>query len=210
MRFLLLLLFGLATAESAHATPCGFPSDPICDDSNPCTTDTCNVNTATCDHVPANDGLACNDGNACTQTDTCVAGACVGTNPVADGTACSDGNACTQTDTCQAGVCTGANPVVCAAPDQCHNAGTCDPASGLCSNPAKTNGTTCADGNACTQTDTCQAGICTGASPVVCTASDQCHNAGTCNSASGTCSNPAKTNGTACSDGNRNCFRLPS
>ena len=57
-------------------------------------------------------------------------------NPTkADGTPCNDGNACTQTDTCQAGTCTGANPVTCAAPDQCHDAGTCNPATGVCSNP---------------------------------------------------------------------------
>ena len=31
------------------------------------------------------------------------------------------------------------------------------------------------DGNVCTQTDTCQGGICVGSNPVVCTASDQCH-----------------------------------
>ena len=59
-------------------------------------------------------------------------------------------------DTCQAGTCTGANPVTCAATDACHAAGTCNPATGTCSNPAAANGTACNDGNACTQTDTCQ------------------------------------------------------
>ncbi len=173
-------------------------------------------------------GTACNDANACTQTDTCQNGACTGNNPVicpapdqchnagvcnaatgvcsnpnkADGTACNDGNACTQTDTCQAGVCTGANPVVCPAPDQCHNAGVCNAATGVCSNPAKVNGTACNDGSACTQTDTCQAGVCTGANAVICPAPDQCHNAGVCNAATGVCSNPSKANGTACNDGN--------
>jgi hypothetical protein len=52
-----------------------------------------------------------------------------------NGTACDDGNACTQTDTCQAGVCTGGNPVTCTALDQCHTAGTCNPTTGICSNP---------------------------------------------------------------------------
>ena len=36
----------------------------------------------------------------------------------------------------------------------------------------------------------------------MCTASDQCHAAGTCNSGTGTCTNPALPNGTACDDGN--------
>ncbi len=43
----------------------------------------------------------------------------------------------------------------------------------------------CNDNNACTQTSTCQTGMCTGANPVVCMASDQCHVAGTCNPTSG-------------------------
>ena len=118
-----------------------------------------------------------------------------------NGTACNDGSACTQTDTCQSGVCSGGNPVTCAASDQCHNAGTCNPVNGTCSNPAKANGTACNDGDSCTQTDTCQAGACAGGSPVVCAASDQCHDAGTCNPATGTCSNPAKADGTTCNDG---------
>ncbi len=169
----------------------------------------------------------CNDGDACTQADTCQAGVCVGASPVvcgasdqchdvgtcnpatgicsdptkADGAACSDGDACTQSDTCQAGVCTGDSPVVCAASDQCHDVGVCDPASGACSNPQKADGVACDDGDACSQTDTCQAGACTGISPVICTASDQCHGVGVCNPASGACSEPTKEDGSACDDG---------
>ena len=181
-----------------------------------------------CTNPAKADGTTCSDGNACTQTDTCQSGVCVGSNPVictasdqchdigvcnqttgicsnpamADGTICSDGNACTQTDTCQSGACVGTNPVVCMAQDQCHTAGTCDQATGICSNPAMADGTTCSDGNACTQTDTCQSGACVGTNPVVCMAQDQCHTAGTCNQATGICTNPAKADGTTCSDGN--------
>src|SRR5262249_61033855 len=97
-----------------------------------------------------------------------------------NGHTCTDANPCTQTDTCQAGACVGATPVVCTPTDQCHDVGVCAPATGICSNPAKTNGTTCTDGNLCTQIDTCQAGLCVGANPVVCTASDHCHDAGVC------------------------------
>src|SRR5581483_11754008 len=118
-----------------------------------------------------------------------------------NGTPCTDGNACTQTDTCQGGVCTGSNAVVCTASDQCHDAGTCNPLSGQCSNPAKPDGSACNDGSACTQTDTCTAGSCGGGNPIVCTASDQCHDAGVCNPLNGQCSNPAKPDGSACSDG---------
>ncbi|MFT3769275.1 MAG: CCXG family PEP-CTERM protein [Minicystis sp.] len=126
---------------------------------------------------------------------------CTASTP--NGTPCDDGNACTQTDTCQSGVCVGANPVTCTAPDACHNAGTCNPTTGACTNaPAKPNGSACNDGNACTQSDTCQNGLCVGASPKTCAASDTCHSAGACDPATGWCTNPAKPNGSACISGN--------
>jgi hypothetical protein len=118
-----------------------------------------------------------------------------------NGTACNDGNACTQTDTCQAGSCVGTNPKVCGASDQCHVAGTCAPATGLCSNPVSPNGTACSDGNACTTSDTCQSGTCQGGPAKVCTAIDACHDAGVCSPATG-CSTPAKPDGTSCNDNN--------
>ena len=123
---------------------------------------------------------------------------CARTPPKPDGTPCDDGNACTQSDTCQAGVCTGSNPVTCSALDQCHDAGTCDTGTGVCSNPPEPDSTSCNDGNACTQSDTCQAGVCTGSNPVTCSALDQCHVAGTCDTTTGVCSNPAKADGTTC------------
>ena len=177
---------------------------------------------------PIDTTLSCDDGNACTVADHCnEAGECVGAEktcptpdqchlagtcdastgacsnqPAPNGTTCTDGNACTQTDTCQSGTCVGGDPVVCSALDQCHDAGTCNTTTGVCSNPNKTNGTTCNDGNACTQTDSCQSGTCVGGNPVVCAALDQCHDPGTCDSATGQCSNPAKAENAPCSDGN--------
>jgi hypothetical protein len=190
---------------------------------------TCNPADGTCSNVPLANGTPCNDGNACTQNDTCQAGVCTpgaaattcpapdqchaaGTcDPVtgactsaalANGTPCNDGNACTQSDTCQSGVCTGGASVTCAAADQCHAAGTCNPATGTCTSAALANGTPCSDGNACTQGDTCQGGSCTSGAPVTCAAPDQCHTGGTCNPATGTCSNSVVANGTPCNDGN--------
>lgn len=45
--------------------------------------------------------------------------------------------------------------------DDCHDVGTCDRWTGLCSNPEVPDGTACDDGNSCT-TDTCVAGECQG------------------------------------------------
>ncbi len=82
--------------------------------------------------------------------------------PMLDGSVCDDGNACTRRDACEAGVCVGDDPVVCSAVDQCHGAGVCDPGTGLCSNPALSDGTPCDDGDAGTQADGCIAGVCRG------------------------------------------------
>jgi hypothetical protein len=131
----------------------------------------------------------CSDGDACT-VDRCVRpGKTCQHVPVADGSSCSDGNACTVGDFCQGGACTGA-PVVCTASDQCHVAGTCNPSTGVCSDPNAPDGVACEDRNLCTQTDTCQGGVCTGENPIVCTPIDLCHNAGTCGPNTGLCSNP--------------------
>src|SRR5437773_9483714 len=141
------------------------------------------------------DTPACDDGSGCT-TNTCDFAGCHYT-PVADGTECDDGDGCTQSDSCQAGVCTGTNPVVCAAADQCHDAGICEPATGLCSNPAKADGAACDDGDACSFNDSCDgSGQCVGTA-ITCT-SDQC-NTQTCNGTSSCTVTP--NTGAACDDG---------
>jgi hypothetical protein len=143
----------------------------------------------------------------CTASDPChTAGTCDPnsgkcSNPNApDGTTCNDGNLCTTNESCKTGSCVG-TPVSCTASDPCHAVGTCDPTSGKCSNPSAPDGTTCNDGNLCTTNESCKAGSCVG-TPVTCTASDQCHTAGSCNPTSGKCSNPNALDGTTCSDGN--------
>ncbi len=163
-----------------------------CDDGNACTADSCNGN-GTCAHAAVANGTTCSDGNGCTRTDTCQAGTCTGANPLVctasdqchtvgtcspatgacsnpianNGTACNDGNGCTRTDQCQAGACTGSNPVLCSASDQCHSVGVCASSTGVCSNPAVANGTSCNDSNACTASDSCQVGVCKSGPPVV-------------------------------------------
>jgi hypothetical protein len=85
---------------------------------------------------------------------------------------CDDGNPCTMNDRCEAGVCFG-DPVVCEPLDACHVAGVCDPGTGLCSNPTAPDGTPCDDASACTTSDSCQTGVCTGG-PLECNDGNNC------------------------------------
>ena len=180
------------------------------DDNISCTTDQCNA--GVCEHTIQNtfcmvEGACFQDGSL-NPASTCqycdVAFAQDQWRNKTNGLTCDDGNACTASDTCFNGTCEGGDAVVCAAPDQCHEAGVCNTANGQCDYANKADNTACDDGNACTQTDTCQSGACSGASPVVCDAPDQCHETGVCNTTSGQCEYANKNNGTACDDGNAN------
>ncbi len=109
--------------------------------------------------------------------------------------------------TCQAdGLCGAPMTPVCAATDECHGAGICNPNTGLCSSDsALPNGTVCETGNRCTA-DTCQGGVCTeGPTTVTCASSDPCR-ISTCNPGTGDCDVSDAPNGTPCDDGNR-CTR---
>jgi hypothetical protein len=171
-----------------------------CDDGNTCTqNDQCTASAAgVCRGTVRPRGSPCDDGNTCTVNDQCTGSAasvCKGTVQP-NGSVCNDGNPNTAGDVCTAGVCAGVDHcvgVTCAASDQCHAAGTCDPSTGLCSNPTLTNGAACNDGNACTLTDTCQAGVCTGVG-------NPCLNGGSCALGSGGsfCTCPTGATGANC------------
>ncbi len=128
----------------------GTPVHTACDDSNPCTDDTCDPLTGDvltgCAYADNSDG--CNDGLSCTSGDVCGGGVCAGT-PVH--TACDDLNPCTD-DTCDP--LTGAPTTGCAYAD---------------------NSDGCNDGLSCTNGDVCNAGSCAG-TPVhtACDDGDQC------------------------------------
>ena len=158
--------------------------DDIEDDSNECTTDTCDA-AGTPVHT-ATPGASCSDGLFCTMTDTCDAGGnCVGTgDPCAGGTECADtcnetntscndpvgtacgnntNNDCTDPDTCNGmGVCQNnneANGTACgsATSTDCNNPDTC--LNGVCQANLDPAGTACGDNtdNPCTDPDTCDA-----------------------------------------------------
>ncbi|MHB8873293.1 MAG: Kelch repeat-containing protein [Myxococcaceae bacterium] len=217
---------GCTAGDSCQSGVC-IPGAAVTCSAGQCTdVGTCDTATGLCSQPPKADGLACVDGNACTQTDTCQSGVCVGGSTTAclpldqchdvgvcntstgmcsqpvksNGSICDDTSACTINDRCVSGTCTG-TPVACPASDFCHLAGTCDPATGACSNPTKPEGTSCNDGNLCSSADACIAGVCTGTA-TVCAPASQCHVAGTCNASTGLCSSPLKTDGSSCDDGN--------
>jgi hypothetical protein len=148
----------------------------------------CNTTTASCYTSCTGDGQCGASTPFCnTATKTCQS-----TAPA--GHACSAGGQC-GTGNCVDSVC--CSSASCSANDQCHMPGTCAAGTGVCTYAAVGDGTSCNDGNTCTLTDTCQGGVCTGSTPVTCTALDACHMAGSCTPGAG-CSNPPATAGTSC------------
>ncbi len=176
-----------------------------CDDSNPCTDDSCDP-VSGCTHAPTSaSGVACDDGSACTIGDACSGGTCKGAtaltcddgNPCTDNTcnpasgcdfkantsACDDGNACTAGDTCANGSCqSGASTCQCQKDADC---------------------AAFADSNLCNGTLICTANTCTvkPGSIVVCAASTTTCMDNVCNPATGVCALKTSTDGTGCNDG---------
>ncbi|MFH1108834.1 MAG: DNRLRE domain-containing protein [Planctomycetota bacterium] len=94
-----------------------------CDDTNPCTTDTCNA-TSGCGHAPVANGTSCADSNVCNGAETCQSGVCQSGTPLD----CSDGISCTD-DSC--------DPVLgCQHTDNCPVGQTCNQTSGVCETSA--------------------------------------------------------------------------
>ena len=125
----------------------------IDDDCNPATPDVA-VGCATdanCAGTPATP-------HCLVATGICVA--CVNNAQCADADLCNGVETCAADNTCHAGT-----AVVCAASDQCHTAGVCAPATGLCSDPMAPDATVCDDGDPLTTGDHCVAGVCNGVIP---------------------------------------------
>jgi len=117
-----------------------------------------------------------------------------------EGASCDDGNACTEGDRCQAGQCVPGAPKTCAPGDACHHPGTCDKATGVCSNPPKDDGTSCGDGNACNGAEICAQGACSPGTPPVLDDGNPC-TIDRCDPLLGVIHDPAPM-GADCRDGN--------
>ncbi len=146
--------------EAAEGTPCDV-GDP-CYQGGLCQQGVCDAPPVDC------------SGGAC-QTGSCVALGdgyqCIWEN-LTVGTSCDDGSACTSEDACDVdGICQG-TPKDCSAFDTICAAGAC--IGGVCDLSPAENGTTCDDGNECTNPDTCLDGVCVGASACTCESSADC------------------------------------
>ena len=194
---------------SGTCTGTTVPAATLCNDGNPCTTDSCSPQTG-CTY--SNNTAACDDGNGCTTGDTCGGGTCksgtntCGCNADADCAGQEDGNACNGTLFCDKS----------ALPYQCKvNASTvvscdaggntscqtnvCNTSTGKCGFVAIAEGQPCnADSSVCTQGDACQSGLCKPGTSVSCNDNNPCTN-DSCNPASG-CVYTANT--APCTDGN--------
>eukprot|EP01063_Lacrimia_lanifica_P028651 TRINITY_DN4223_c0_g1_i1.p1 TRINITY_DN4223_c0_g1~~TRINITY_DN4223_c0_g1_i1.p1 ORF type:complete len:2475 (+),score=779.46 TRINITY_DN4223_c0_g1_i1:71-7495(+) len=190
----------------------------------------CEAETGKCT-MPLKEGAACDDGNNKTNNDVCTAtGKCVGVDPCAgvkcESTVCmeaacdrktgqcvsepvADRKPCDAMDAvCKAGKCTNlCKDVKCTAQSQCHEAGVCDPFTGVCSNPLKAVNSSCEDGKLSTGPDMCMAdGTCVGVDlclGMVCEPLSQCHDVGVCDPGLATeegamCTTPIKPDGTKC------------
>ena len=111
--------------------------------------------------------ISCDDSNPCTDDSCDPAAGCVITN---NSLPCDDGDACTTDDVCDGGTCTGGPPLVCNDANVC-TYDSCDPATGCVFTP---NDLPCEDGDACTNDDMCEGGVCTGGPPLVCNDANVC------------------------------------
>ena len=140
--------------------------------------------------VECTTAVDCDDGNECTQ-DSCAASVC-NNQPVADGTPCVDDSVfCNGAEICQGGVCSHPGDP-CPGPDgdgDC--AESCDEDSDTCL-AADPEGAACDDGQWCTLSDACGAGVCSGTDRD-CNDGDECTLDG-CNEAEDACDHEIQPN----------------
>jgi hypothetical protein len=201
------------TTDICADTICVGSGELACDDTNPCTADSCDAQQG-CLSLPV-DG-ECDDGNACTPIDTCANGFCAGsglldcndqdpcTNDWCDPSSgcvnkfnsapCNDNDLCTTVDTCVLGECQGSAPLECDDGNVCTD-DSCDPDSGCTHGPGDGE---CDDQNPCTANDQCTGGICKGLGLTDCNDDNVCTD-DLCDPQVG-CIHQA--NSTLCEDGN--------
>ena len=158
------------TNDYCQEGECTGGSPVNCEDGNSCTSDSCNP-VLGCQNNNNSEG--CDDGDPCTEGDTCVGGSC------ASGltTNCDDGISCT-TESCDPiqGCLHAVDNTLCEDDNVCSN-NVCNLEAGCVFPPA--NGVVCDDDSACTSSDVCFGGACTGQG-VTCDDGDICNGTETC------------------------------
>jgi len=176
--------------ETCVSGVCQSGTPLVCNDSNPCTDDSCDQATGC---VFTNDNTnSCVDSDLCNGTEVCAGGACQNGTPLdcddgevctLDGCdaqlgcthdpvagACDDQDACTVNDFCDQGACVGGGAADCNDNNFCTDDG-CDPQTG-CTHTNNSLG--CDDGNACTIGDVCNGGSCVGGGAANCNDNNVC------------------------------------
>lgn len=179
---------GDACTVGDHCTAGVCAGSPVeCDDSNPCTDDTCDGFGGCAFEL---NEVSCDDDDVCTVADRCDEGECIGVEVScecqvdADCAALEDGDLCNGTLICDDSnvpyscVIDPDTPVDCPAPGEGPNApclaASCDPESGDCSLVPTNQGWSCNDGNDCTVGESCDEGLCTGGQPANCADGNAC------------------------------------
>lgn len=144
----------------------------VCEATSPCLSAVCVPATGQCLNTLAPDGASCDDLNPCTAEDSCTAGVCKGKSGQCEcyadadcaGLQGSNYNLCQGSLSCQAGVCApdSTNEVSCESAVSGCAAAICDPQSGLCSQVAAPDGTSCTPTDPCVDLGVCQVGSCVG------------------------------------------------
>lgn len=129
---------------------------------------------------------------------TCVNGKCESA-PANQFGSCDDGLFCTENDVCEDGQCVGGTQRYCSSLDNCH-VGVCDEDLDTCKNIAGNDGGQCDDGDNCTGTGYCSAGVCNKGSQVDCSIFNGPCSVGICDPASG-CKAQSVNEGTPCDNG---------
>jgi hypothetical protein len=201
---------GDACTVGDHCTAGVCAGSPVeCDDSNPCTDDTCDGFGGCAFEF---NEVVCDDDDVCTVADRCDGGECSGVSVACEceedgdcGTL-EDGDLCNGTLICD----TEALPHVCVVdpsttvacpapepgPDAPCLAAACDPATGACSLAPTNQGWACNDGDLCTVGEACDGGECVGGQAANCADGNLCTDDG-CDPQLG-CEHTA--NQAACSD----------
>jgi hypothetical protein len=171
-----------------------------CDDGNPCTTDSCDPDDGGADGngcVHAANNGPCSDGLFCNGADTCSGGAC----DVHAGDPCISGSECADACDEDGDSCFDAPGTPCTADANTCTDDECDGA-GACTHPGLPDGSSCSDGNTCTENDECASLTCVGTpTGQTCDDGNVC-TLDTCDPMGGCIFDPVGRNGFACDDGN--------